>query len=188
MGRYGIFLLLICCCMSIGTTALSIQNPNSSPPNHFEDYGACPFECCTYRRWTVNSATVFYKQRSTSSTVIFRASKGQQVVGLTGVVITLQPGKAIVKKATTLDRTRKVRVKAGDVLYILHYEGEGIYKFWFRGRIYEDYMPSSPNESSEYIQMISKPQTVWWVKVKNQIGQVGWSKQTDHFDNVDACG
>ncbi|HKC65513.1 MAG TPA: hypothetical protein VKB86_17860 [Pyrinomonadaceae bacterium] len=173
----------------------STQRRKPSPPRHYEDFGACPFECCTYRQWTVNADTVFYKERSENSPVVFRAKKGEHVVGMTGVVITLQSGKALVKTATTLGAEKhKVRVKAGDVLYVLHYLGEGYSKFWFNGRIYQDQLPSindrlSPEEKArQVIQPLSEPQTVWWVKVKNKRGQVGWSKQDRHFDGMDACG
>ena len=175
----------------------STQHRQPSTPSYYEDYGACPFECCTYRRWTVNADTIFYKGRSTNSPAVFHAKKGEHVTGLTGVVITLRPGKALVKKVTTLGIAgmHQVRVKAGDILYLLHYEGEGVYKFWYRGRIYESDMPFAPDlhkgpgyKESEYLQQLSEPQTVWWVKVKNGHGQIGWSKQDNHFDDMDACG
>ena len=173
----------------------SAQHRQSAPPRHYEDFGACPFECCTYRQWTVNADTIFYKDRSTNSPVSFRAKKGEHVTGMTGVVITLQPGKALVKKATTLGTEKhQVQVKPGDVLYVLHYMGEGYYKFWFNGRIYQDQIPSisdrlSPEEKTrQLIQPLNEPQTVWWVKVKNKRGQIGWSKQDRHFDGMDACG
>ena len=171
----------------------------STPPPHYADWGACPFECCTYREWTVQSYTAFYKDRTTSSPIVFRVRRGGQVIGLTGVVITIKPGKAVIKKATTLgEGTRKVRVKAGDILYLLHYQGEGYYKFWFQGEVYEEQMPSAPDQvnqnqsdpdnGNQYIHTITEPETVWWVKVKNRQGQAGWSKQTEHFGNMDACG
>jgi hypothetical protein len=108
------------------------------------------------------------------------------------VVITLKPGKAMVKRAMTLGTGKhQVRVEVGDVLYVLHYLGEGYYKFWFRGRIYEDEIPSindSPEEKARRgIEPLSEPETVWWVKVKNRRGQVGWSKQDDHFGDMDSC-
>src|SRR4051812_37933621 len=84
------------------------------PPIPYLDRGACPFECCTYRRWTVEANTVIYKQRSETSGVAFEVKKGQHVTGVTGIVVTLNPGKVVVKKAQILDRDRKVRLKPGD--------------------------------------------------------------------------
>ena len=187
---------LILACSLLGLTpsdpAPYAQHRQPSPPRSYEDFGACPFECCTYRRWSVNADTLLYKSRSTNSPVAFRVRKGEHVVGLTGVVITLKPGQALVKKAMTLGTGKhQVRVEAGDVLYVLHYLGEGYYKFWFRGRIYEDEIPSindSPEEKARRgIEPLSEPETVWWVKVKNRRGQVGWSKQDDHFGDMDSC-
>jgi hypothetical protein len=176
------------------TSAYSGQAPR--PPANYRDNGACPFECCTYRRWSVDTDTVIYKDQSEKSGVAFRLRKGEHVVGLTGVVITLKPGKAIVRRATTIGQARKIRVKPGDVLYLLHYMGEGFYKIWFNGRIYENEMPTAPDEigkpsagrKQESIEVQSEPDNVWWVKVKNRRNQIGWSKQTDNFGNMDACG
>ena len=179
----------------LASAVYPVQNPR--PPTLYHDYGACPFECCTYRRWIVVAETVFYKQRSESSGVVFRAKKGDHVTGLTGVVITLTPGKAIVKKAATLGiGKRKTRVKPDDVLYLLHYEGEGVYKIWFRGKIYEHEMPTAPDlvskipieKREEFIHVVSEPNYVWWVKVKNGSGQIGWTKHDENFGDMDACG
>jgi hypothetical protein len=183
--------------VSLLLTASVCSGQNRRPPTRYQDYGACPFECCTYRRWSVDANTVLYKQRSTSSGVAFRVRKGDHVSGLTGVVVTLKPGEAIVKKATTVGTgKRKIRVKIGDILYLLHYEGESFFKIWFRGVIYEDEMPTAPDlitkvpieEREEYIHVISQPDYVWWVKVKNRGGQVGWSKETENFGDKDSCG
>jgi hypothetical protein len=180
------------CCLFLAAAARA----QTRPPRNYEDRGACPFECCTYRGWTVNADTVFYKSRTAGSAQVYRAKKGERVTGLTGVVVTLEPGRAVVRKATTLgDARRKVRVRPGDVIYLLHYSGEGVYKFWFRGRIYEDW-PDVPYAAGGagvptgrgYVEKLSEPKTVWWVKVKNRRGQIGWSRQNRHFDDVDACG
>ena len=137
-----------------------------------------------------------YKQRAEDSGVAFRVKKGDHVVGLTGVVITLNPGKVIVKKPRSIGLVSKTRVKAGDVFYLLHYMGEGVYKIWFRGKIYQDEMPTAPGlitktpieQREEYLHVVSEPETVWWVKVRDRHGRIGWSKQDDHFGDMDACG
>jgi hypothetical protein len=187
---------LACLCVLVAANAYPAR-AQRMPPRDYEDRGACPFECCTYREWSVKADTVFYKTRSTKSPAAYRASKGERVRGLTGVVITLEPGKAVVRKATTIgEGRRKVSLATGDVLYVLNYEGEAVYKVWFRGRIYEEQIMSAPvvmharpeDRALEPVQMLSAPRAVWWVKVRNKRGQVGWSRQPEHFGDIDACG
>lgn len=156
------------------------------PPVNYEDPGVCPFECCEYRNWTANADTEIYKGRDSTSEVIFHVSKSEVIRGLTGIVITITPGKAIVKKAITLGQDDQVNAKAGDVLYLLHYEGEGIVKFWLHGKVYSDELPFV-GDSDDHIETQSEPKTVWWVQVKNKKGQIGWTKETDHFDHMDSC-
>jgi hypothetical protein len=196
-GPKFVTLLARIVCLSLLLVSSVYSGQNLRPPTNYQDYGACPFECCTYRRWSVVADTVVYTQRSASSGVAFRVKKGDHVIGLTGVVITLRPGKAIVKKAATLGiGKRRTQVKPGDILYLLHYEGEGVYKIWFQGSIYEHEMPTAPDSVSkvatekrqESIQVLSEPDYVWWVKVKSSRGQIGWSKQDKNFGDMDACG
>lgn len=51
-------LLAGACASSSGPPALRLP---------FEDHGACPFECCTYREWTVEEPTVLYRERDVRS-------------------------------------------------------------------------------------------------------------------------
>lgn len=32
-----------------------------------------------------------------------------------------------------------------------------------------------------------KPESVWWVKIRNNRGQTGWSNHPEAFGNMDAC-
>jgi hypothetical protein len=188
---------LACLCVLVAPGAYTAR-AQRLPPRNYEDRGACPFECCTYREWSVRADTVLYKGRAKNSPAAFRVRKGERVRGLTGVVVTLRPGRAVVIKATTLghEEGKKLRVRPGDVLYLLHYEGEGVYKIWFRGKTYEYEMPHAPDghykgtpggPMGEFIRKESDPETVWWVKVRNGRGQVGWTKQDEHFGDMDSC-
>jgi len=199
MSKATLALALLCCTLAAVAAPVAQRSRGSSrPPRMYADFGACPFECCTYRRWGVSADTVLYKERSTRSPVAGRARKGEHVEGLTGVVITANPGVVKVKKEMTLGIDgRKVKARPGDVLYLLHYEGEGLYKFWFRGRIYQDEMPYQPRlhqsaeseaKARELIEFVNEPETIWWVKVRNRRGQVGWTPRNEHFTDIDACG
>jgi hypothetical protein len=195
MRKLSILLLLFCAFVGANSHSAAAQR---LPPRNYEDRGACPFECCTYREWSVEADTVLYRTRSTKSRAAFRVKKGERVTGLTGVVVTLEPGRATATGDVTIRREggREVKVKRGDLLYLLHPIGEGYFKTWFRGRLYEVQPEGVAEHASRpegiarlpYLRLLSRPRTVWWVKVRNSRGQVGWSRQDDHFGDMDACG
>ncbi len=77
---------------------------SNGPPVPYIDKGACPFECCTYREWNVTKPTTARKNMNDSSPVGFRMKPGERVMGITGVVITTQPGIVRVLKKQHSER------------------------------------------------------------------------------------
>jgi hypothetical protein len=180
--------LLAGACASAGPPALRLP---------FEDHGACPFECCSYREWTVEEPTVFYRERDVRSPQVFTAGKGEVVTGLTGVVVTQKPGRVVIKRAVMIGGgggEAPVPVPAGAVLDVLHYEGEGFFKVWYQGRTYIQELTflrepeESARQETEDFRAESLPEDVWWVQVRNRDGKVGWTDQSDNFGNMDSCG
>ena len=148
----------------------------------YKDVGACPFECCTYREWTAKKETSLFKDMNSNSPVVFKVKKGEKVTGMTGVVITSVAGKATVLSNFTSETTNR-KFKKGDVLSLLTYLGEGYYQVWQKGKFFE-----APADADDHFKILSQPKSVWWVKIKNRKGQIGWTKLADNFDNKDACG
>lgn len=171
LALFGLGILLV---LSSKTFAQSLKLP-------YKDIGACPFECCTYRQWTATKNLILYKKMSESSPVAFKIKKGEKVRGMTGVVITTIAGKAEVLKNQPL-QSSKVQLKKGDTIFLLTYLGEGFYRFWYKGKFFED------DGYANGIKILSQPKSVWWVKIKNRRGQIGWTKDSEHFDNQDQCG
>ena len=167
----------------------------SLPKVPYEDHGACPFECCTYRMWTVNAETPVCTDRRDSAPVAFRVRAGEQVDGLTGVVVTTKLGRATIREPIAVD-SDKLELRPGDVVYVVNYIGEGVWKIWTRGRLYhleiagkeETCGRPAPEPGPCAAQIVEEPRTVWWAKVRNRTGQEGWTRQLDRFDNIDACG
>ena len=156
----------------------------------YYDWGACPFEGCTYRAWKAVRPTTVWKERDYQSLVAFRIEPGEWVDGVTGVVIVYQPGLSKVLAPLSLGHGPSVSVVPGDLLLTLHYAGEGYDLFWFKGKIYSDQIATDepdpdPPPPELKIQVISRPLDAWWVKVKNKKGQVGWTDQTRNFENMD---
>lgn len=161
--------------MSAGPT--SAQGPKLP----YKDVGACPFECCTYRGWVANKNTIIYKEMRKGSPVAFRVKKRERVTAITGVVITTKAGQVKALKSFTTDSG--VQIRANDIFYLLTYRGEGFYLIWYKGKKFEDQAYDQAD-----MKVLSEPNAVWWVKIRNRRGQIGWTKLPENFDNKDSCG
>lgn len=170
----------------------------TGPRLPYETWGACPFECCTYRTWTVKIDTDILSERRDGAPTRFAVARGARVAGVTGVVVTTKVGRAVVERETTMGQAR-ITVQPGEEILLLHYKGEGIWNYWLRGKIDEDFIPDPENcrrsaqrSPTMYaqcgVQEKERPETVWWVKIRTRDGQEGWTHQVDHFGNIDACG
>lgn len=170
------------------------QGNSASPSVPFYDWGACPFECCTYREWTANAPTTLMKETRPDSPIAFELAAGESVMGLTGVVVTSRPGRLLARRTFTLGEKphRTASVQRGDAVYVIHYTSEGFSLFWFKGRLYSDQLdvesvddPKFPSNTD--FRVMSTPKVTWWVKVRNAEGQTGWTFQSENFDHMDAC-
>ena len=103
---------------------------------------------------------------------VFVVNPGEVVTAITGMFVTLTPGRARVIKSA--------HAKPGDVVLTFS-SGEGIHRAWFQGQWFEI------DEKSEAV-IIDRRKSVWWVEIKNAQGQTGWTDQTIEFDGIDRLG
>lgn len=187
MKKSASTLMMMAALILTGTRAYS----QTRPPSLYVDKGACPFECCTYRRWKTVRATVAYARPNKRSRRVGTFKAGSSVVGLTGEVRTA-PGRFVILRAHE-------RYKPGDVLWVYTPLGEGFYKGWFKGRMYDEgleYMtgpyersiPGCEETPQCWGKLEKEIQSEWWVKVRSAEGWVGWTDQADNFSDKDACG
>lgn len=174
----------------ISALCLTVK-PQSKPPALYVDKGACPFECCTYRKWKTEKTTIAYARPDKKSGTVGSFKAGSRVVAITGEVRS-SPGSYVILKAHG-------KYKPGDVLWVYTPLGEGFYKIWFKGKMYQEeleYM-SGPFEQSSpkceetpecWGKLKTEMRVEWWVKIKSSNGWVGWTNEADHFGNKDACG
>ena len=168
--------------------ALGPAQNAGAPKLPFTDPGACPFECCQYGEWTASLSQRAYKSSSKESGLAFTVRPGEKAQALTGVVVTRKAGIVIVRKET---KFYKVTLPAGAKLFVLHSEGEGDYLFWYKGATHsaELYVESVHEGNVQYPwDVLSLPQTEWWVKVRNQRGATGWILNPREFRGMDGCG
>ena len=154
------------------------------PPAGFprEEFGACPFECCQYGRWTSRDATVARVARDRRSGEAFRVARGEAVDALTGLVVTLRPGHA---RAAAGLRLEGVTIEAGQDVLVLRPVGEGLFKIWIADRVLEAQL--LPVSEAPF-RLLSEPVIAWWVQIRNRQGLVGWTDQADRFEGPDRCG
>jgi hypothetical protein len=162
----------------------------------FEDVGACPFEGCVYREWVANGPVTLRTDRRPDSPVAFTLQKGDRVRAITGIVVTVKPGRVQFKKAVDLSGSAgPLHVEPGDALYLLTYLGEGNFTVWFKGRRYDwvdgvaflnGVCESEPSRCDGTI--VEKSQSVWWIRLRTKKGLTGWTNEPAKFDNKDSLG
>jgi hypothetical protein len=145
---------------------------DQKPPAVYIDKGACPFECCTYREWVARTDVTLLDVPN-GKAVVGQIKKDEKVLALTGEIHSVP--LAVVARKDYLE----AGVEAGDTIYLLHYVGEGFWKVWHLGNVFEiDDLPGKA----------PKPKTTWWVKLKTSSGVIGWAIDHRNFENQDACG
>ena len=163
------------------------------PPLPFDEDGACPFQCCTYREWSVEYPTDIHMDRRDDSPAAFHVDIGDTVTATTGVVETTKVGRASASRDVRAGANR-LAVPAGQPIYLIRNVGGGDWKIWVNGVVDRQYIPSqgycTPEKQSSdecAMKVVDQPVNVWWARVQNARGQAGWTREVDHFGNIDAC-
>ncbi len=181
-------LLLSTLFMALSLSAFSSQT--NSPPKKYIDKGACPFECCVYRDWTVEADTNLFNEPDGKVTV-GEIKKGAKIKAITGEVHTVPQRLEVV--------FNHGQYKTGDVLYVLTYLGEGHNRIWFNGKMSEEDLWFLHNDGIKYDgcknpsnncwgRLIGNKDSIWWIQIQMKDGKRGWTKESNHFGNMDACG
>ena len=168
--------------------SLIVTAPSERPRVPYESQGACPGECCAYGgRWTVREDTTVLAHPKADSPAAFRLRKGDTVEGLTGMVVTTKLGRAVARKPVRIDAQQQVEAGPADKIFVLYDRGEGYWRVWLRGLLYDAGLPTEndwcatdtgrPKECD--VQIVARPETVWWSKfAQAEAGRAGlgrWS-------------
>jgi hypothetical protein len=160
-----------------GTLRLAFCQDAQAPALPFYDWGACPYETCAYRQWTAHRSVTVYDTWKQERHPIAKLAEGDKATGITGVVITFQPG------VIRMDRDLPAEhLSPGDTVLTYAYRGEGFSAAWFKGRYYADLDISfakwpdgsgcgGPHCAATYLYLGRKS---WWAKVKLKSGRTGW--------------
>jgi hypothetical protein len=95
--------------------SLAFAQPPKLP---YLDWKACPFEGCSYREWTAKEAATVYNTWKEGRQPIGKLRAGEKVTGVTGVVITVRPGKILIDRDIP-----EQHLKKGDMILLYTYQG-----------------------------------------------------------------
>jgi hypothetical protein len=147
----------------------------------------CPFECCRFGAWTSSGRVQARTSHSATAPVVFTISRGEKVAALDGLVVVTKAGVMRVNKTSKFD---EFTAPAGAVIHLLRSTGEGYAKVWYEGKLRnaEVYAETVHSGNNDYPwDIVSLPESVWWVRVRNARGQIGWLRDPSAFEGMDAC-
>jgi hypothetical protein len=149
----------------------------ATPALPFYDWGACPYETCGYRQWTAHRSVTVYDTWKAERRPIAQLAVGVQVTGITGAVVTFQPG------LIRMDRDLPGQyLRRGDTIFTYAYRGEGFSAVWFKGKyhpLFDISFAKWPDGTgcggahcaATYMELGRKS---WWAEVKLISGRTGW--------------
>ncbi|NJN47976.1 MAG: hypothetical protein HC808_17530 [Candidatus Competibacteraceae bacterium] len=191
-----VFALFVALCLLYAASGYGLEVKESTGtldklPEVYVDKGACPFECCTYGDWIVLEETKLYDQPDGTQAVA-ALERCEKVQGVTGEVH-VRPNPVEVIKAMVDDIGN--RFEPGDQFYLLTPQGEGFFKAWANGVLFDvDGVFILSKEDCEAnindcwaVYQNEPSEDPWWVQVKTSSGETGWTRQS-HFDGQDSCG
>lgn len=182
--------------LGVGCTA-TLSATELRPPETLREEGVCPFECCTYREWTVLADTPLRAAPDETAKFVARARKGTKVDGLTGIVVVTRPGEIeVLRDYTSADSGHAYR--RGDRVRVYTERGEGFFRVWHDGESYDEEAAflyqdrggwaSCVDAGTCWGRRVSFPESIWWVQVRTKEGAVGWTRRHENFGDMDACG
>lgn len=173
--RPGSILAAIC---SFAVIPIILFAAQASPPKVLVDKDICPGEGCSYQgNARVTKSTIVYATPDENSLAIRELTVGDVVTSSESEVHTAA-GRFVVKKAHE-------GYRPGDVLSVYTYLGEGLFKVWHGGKMYEEKLDFSPwggtagkrcekDDGSCWGGLEKELEMIWWLKVKSIDGREGW--------------
>lgn len=174
--------------------------PEPKVPMRLE--GVCPFECCSYGEWVTSEETRVYADPHDKRRVLDRLPPKTKFVGLDGFIELERLGSARAAKAVNL---RPVNGDAAAVtlspeaqVVVLDTIGEGVWRIWYAGNVYQLPIYDSGLASETWFQndpeaglvFVDVPLGTWWARIRLPDGREGWLDMDDtpHLNEVDGCG
>jgi hypothetical protein len=152
---------------------------------------ACPVECCSFGKWTLDKSAKLYARPSFKAKVITDLKPGRKIEAITGEIHTSRFGEILILKDVKIqgyegDQERSLNLKRGDSLYELEYLGEGWCSVWYQGKTYETDCWFE-DTGKRWGKKAAEMQMDWWVEIKvPSKGLKGWIVNPE-ADGIYSC-
>jgi hypothetical protein len=183
--RRIVFVFSICI---FGLAQIQARVAQTKHPTLYVDKGICPGEGCSIEsedRAKVIKSTTVYVNPNSRSAPRFNLSVGEVVSSLKSEVHTVA-GRFVVKRDYE-------KYRAGEVLWVYTYLGEGNFKVWNRGKMYQEDLGFSPwgggvgkrcelDNAFCWGELEKELEMIWWLKIKSKDGRKGWIRVDENLD------
>jgi hypothetical protein len=160
-----------------------------APDSLFVRRGACPFECCVYGDWALETAAPVRATPAAAAPVTFTLAANQRFRADSGFVRITE--RQLVAVHDTFDqRPYAALFVPGDTLLVLDYVGEGHYNVWTGTKVLEvEGFWGAGAARPTGTELLGSYAREWWVHV-TAAGKRGWLlvEQTMRLIGADACG
>lgn len=160
------------------------------PPPLYIDPGACPFECCGYTQWLARERTLLRGAADSMAMAVDTLQEGERVEAVTGEVRTA-PAPFLVREI--IHSTSGRRWSPGDTIWVLTYIGEGNFSVWQEDTVDLEFSPYGGGmgdrcQNCSHGELLQPYRQEWWIQIRRQNGEVGWTDEAEHFSGKDGCG
>jgi hypothetical protein len=168
-----------------GDSGLAARAPDSL----FVRRGACPFECCVYGDWALETAAPVRAVPDSAAAELFTLRANQRFRADSGFV-RITERQLVVVHDTIDQRPFAALFVPGDTLLVLDYVGEGHYKVWTGTKIVEvEGFWGAGSSRPTATELLGSYAREWWAHVT--VGErQGWLliPPTLQLIGADACG
>ncbi|MEO7458353.1 MAG: hypothetical protein ABIY52_18990 [Gemmatimonadaceae bacterium] len=155
--------------------------------------GGCPFECCGYGKWLIESSARMRANPTVASPITATIPRSTRVTADSGFVRLTRLGR-VTFRAPYRFRTSSQEFSRGDTILVLDYVGEGAYNAWARGKSMqvEEYWSANPRDTNS-ARLLAAPRSEWWSHLTWKSGgreRQGWLYMHGNVKvwGADGCG
>ena len=150
--------------------------------------GACPFECCHYGKWTLDSNAALRMTPSVTASITAHIEKGTEVLADTGFVV-VNPVGLIVGTSDFRQEETGLELHRGDTLFVLDEMGEGKWHARLHGEPVTVSAWEIDTAGNYGAKLVRAPRSVWWVHFTAPGSRGGWGLMDEIQEHgADACG